>query len=84
MYVKSEEYEADNITITVAMEWNQQARVCTVFNVSVLPPAPIVLNESTSLDLVLEYNTEYNLTVEVVISCGSSTIGFIPLKYGEA
>ena len=41
-------------------------------------------NESTSLKLVLEYNTEYNVSIEVFISCGFSTVVFTTLNYGEA
>ena len=48
------------------------------------PPALMMFNESTSLKVVLEYNTEYNVSIEVVISCGSSTAGFATLNYGEA
>ena len=75
----SEEYEADNVTVTVTVEWTQQA--AEMYNVIVSPPALIMF---TSLKLVLEYNTEYNASIEVVISCGFSTAGFTTLNYGEA
>ena len=77
-----EEYEADNVTVTITVEWTQQA--AEIYNVIVSPPALMMFNESTSLKLVLEYNTEYNVSIEVVISCGSSTAGFTTLNYGEA
>ena len=79
----SEEYEADNVTVTVTVEWTQQA--AEMYNVIVSPPVLVMFsNESTSLKLVLEYNTEYNVSIEVFISCGFSTVVFTTLNYGEA
>ena len=77
----SEEYEADNITVTIIVEWTQQA--AEMYNVIVSPPVLMMFNESTSLKLVLEYSTEYNVSIEVVSLCGSSTAGFTTLNYGE-
>ena len=65
--------------ITVTVEWTQQA--AEMYNVIVSPPALMMFN---SLKLVLEYNTEYNVSIEAVISCGFSTVGFTTLNYGEA
>jgi hypothetical protein len=64
------------------VEWIQQ--VGAVYNSSVLPPAPLLFVGGSSLQLVLEYNTEYNLSVIVdVASCGVNTETFIALSYGE-
>jgi hypothetical protein len=75
-----EEYSVHNITVTV--EWIQQ--VGAVYTSSVLPPAPLMFNGSSSVQLVLEYNTVYNLSVIMAVaSCGVSTETFIVLHYGE-
>jgi hypothetical protein len=76
-----EEYSANNVTVTV--EWIQQ--VGAVYNSSVLPPAPLEFIESSIVQLVLEYNTAYNLSVTMdVAPCDVSTETFIALNYGEA
>jgi hypothetical protein len=75
-----EEYSAINVTVVV--EWIQQ--VGAVYNFSVLPTAPLMFIGSSSLQLVLEYNTVYNLSVVMdVASCDVSTETFIVLNYGE-
>jgi hypothetical protein len=75
-----EEYSANNVTVTV--EWIQQ--VGAVYNFSVLPPAPLIFISSSSVQLVLEYNTVYILSVVIAVaSCGVSTETFIALSYGE-
>jgi hypothetical protein len=75
-----EEYSANNVTVTVV--WIQQ--VGAVYNSSVLPPAPLMFVGGSSLQLVLEYNTVYNLSVIMDIApCGVSTETFIALSYGE-
>jgi hypothetical protein len=66
------------------VEWIQQ--VGAVYNSSVLlPPAPLQFNGSSSVQLVLEYNTVYNLSVIMAVApCDVSTETFIALGYGEA
>jgi hypothetical protein len=65
------------------VEWIQQ--VGAVYNSSVLPPAPLEFIGSSSVQLVLEYNTAYNLSVRMAVaSCGVNTETFIALNYGEA
>ena len=78
----SEEYSADNIIVTV--EWIQQ--VGAVYNSSsILPQAPLMFNGSSSVQLVLQYNTEYNLSVMAIIApCGVNATGFVTLNYGES
>ena len=74
------EYSADNVTVTV--EWTQQ--VYTTYDVTVVPPVPIVFTESTSCQLTISYNTEYNLTVEAAAPCRPNTTALLRLNYGEA
>ena len=77
--VISEEYSADNVTVTV--EWTQQ--LYTTYNVTVVPPVPIVFTGSTSCQLTIPYNTDYNLTVEAAAPCRPNTPALIRLNYGE-
>ena len=65
-------------------QWSGLNKHAEMYNVIVSPPALMMFNESTNLKLVLEYNTEYNVSIEVIISCGSSTAGFTTLSYSEA
>ena len=66
------------------MEWIpvQQAEVMYFTRISPLVPV-IMLAESTSRQLTISYNTEYNLSVEVVIPCRPNATAFITLYYGE-
>ena len=49
MRVISEEYEVDNVTVTVHVEWPQQAHVqagVILYNISVSPQVPVFYNGS--------------------------------------
>ena len=80
----SEEYSADNITVTV--EWAKL--LDATYNTQVSSLVPITyyyyINESTSLQLLLQYNIEYNLSVVAVAPCGDNATAVITLHYGEA
>jgi hypothetical protein len=75
----SEEYRADNVTVTVL--WAPIDNI--TFTTQVTPLAPIMTTESTSRQLVISYNTEYNLSVTAATPCGNF-IASITLSYGEA
>lgn len=77
----------DNITVTV--KWIQQLGLVYNASVTVAPlQAPLMFNGSgsSSVQLVFEYNTVYNLSVEIAVaSCGANyTETFIALNYREA
>ena len=74
-----EEFSVNNVTVTV--EWTQQ--VGAVYNTTVSPPVlvPVIFNGGSNLQLLLEYNTEYSLSVIVVTPCGNVTT-FTTLNYG--
>ena len=76
--VISEEYGVENVTVTV--EWPQQVSVTYTARLS--PLAPTLSTGSNSRQLILSYNTEYNLSVVAVTPCGNAT-AFIRLDYGE-
>ena len=84
LHVISEEYEVDNVTVTLQWTHNQQLPEGDIlsYTASVSPPVPLIFN-GTSLELALEYNTEYNLSVEADIRCGPNATDFISLNYGE-
>ena len=63
--VTSEEYRANNVTVTV--EWDQQ--VGAIYYVRVLPLVPFPGNQ-----LVLQYNTQYNLSVVASTPCTNSCL----------
>ena len=75
------------------MEWTQQAHAGdkVLYNVSVSPQLPVinngsnVFNGSTTVMLTLEYDLEYNLTIETRVhsDCESSATASITLYYGE-
>ena len=75
------EYKADNITVIV--EWTQQ--VAATYTVSVIPLALINFTGSTSRQLTISYNTEYNFSVEATVTapCRVTATAFIILHYGE-
>ena len=91
MCIILEEYEVDNVTVTV--EWTQQVQAGDIasYNVIVSPQVPVinngsnVFNGSTTVMLTLEYDLEYNLTIEIRVhsACESSATASITLYYGE-
>ena len=77
--IVSEEYSADNVTVTV--EWTQF--VYAIYNAIVVPTVPILFIGSTSCRLTIPYNTEYNLTVEAAALCRPNATAFRRFYYGE-
>ena len=75
----SQEYKDDNVTVTV--EWIQH--VYTVNEVTVVPLVPLMSTGSTSRQLTIQYNTEYNLSLEATAPCRPNAITFIILNYGK-
>ena len=84
--VTSEEFGAENVTVTV--KWAQQAGA--VYHVRVVPPVPSVSTAGpgiiTSYQLTISYNSEYNVSVDsevIISSCGFNVTAFMRLYYGE-
>ena len=76
----SERFGVDNITVTV--EWVQKLSVNYITKVS--PLALSILARNTSRQLVLRYNTEYNLSVVAVSPCTNFTAFVtVTLNYGK-
>ena len=74
------DYSADNITVSV--EWNQLSHA--KYNIIVVPLVPMVFVGNTSRQLIIQYNTEYNLTIEAVAPCRMPLLSedFIMVRYG--
>ena len=81
--IQSEEYEADNVTITVTVVWAQQTAVHVRYSASVVPWAPLMPNGSASYQLTILYNTDYNFSVVATTPCRPNATMFIILNYGE-
>ena len=79
-----EYYAVENVTVTV--EWAEE--VGALYSARISPMDQVlIINESTlslSVQLVLEYNTEYNLSVAAISPCGANATASITLHYGEA
>ena len=78
----SEEYQADNVTVTIM--WAPAELMDDItFSTKVSPLVPIIPTGSTSRQLIILYNAEYNLSVVAVTPCGNVTTS-VTLNYGEA
>ena len=60
-------YEADNVL--VMLDWAPEDGVS--YSVTTIPPVAVVFNASTSVQLVLHYNTQYNVSILATL-CGQS------------
>ena len=78
----SEEYQAKNVTVTVMWAPAELMNGIT-FSTKVSPSVSIILTGSTSRQLMISYNTEYNLSVVAITPCGNA-IASVTLNYGEA
>ena len=81
MRILEEHYEADNVTVTV--EWDQLGHVTYGYSARVTPLAPLMFTGSTSVQLILQYNTEYNLSIVAATPCRETVIVAITLNCGE-
>ena len=79
MVSTSEEYRADNITVLV--EWTHQGGES--YNVTTVPMVPMIYTGRTSVQLLVSYNTEYNVSLEAATVCQRVAVSHIQLFYGE-
>ena len=79
----SEHFRVDNITVTV--EWTKELSI--VYTTKVSPLAlvlPILTRNTAGGQLILQYNTEYNLSVMAVSQCTNVTAFVtVTLNYGK-
>ena len=79
MNISEEQYEVDNVMVTV--KWAQQVGITYAIEVS--PWVPLIFNGSTSLQLTISYNTDFNLSVEAIAPCRDIITVSIRLQYGK-
>ena len=75
-------YEADNILLM--LDWTPEEGVS--YNIVTIPPVAVVYNASTSAQLTLHYNTQYNVSILATL-CGQSITTIAvdhDLKFGES
>ena len=77
--VISEEFGADNVTVTV--EWTQVEGV--TYQIIIVPQTLITSIGESSIQLILLYNTNYNLSVESTLPCQHQAQSHVLLFYGE-
>ena len=63
------------------MEWTPQEGV--TYNTSVSPLTSITVTGSSSHQLTVSYNTDYNVSVEAAPPCRPNPTAVITLNYGE-
>ena len=71
--------EADNVL--VMLDWAPVDGVS--YNVTTCPSVPVVFNENTIIQLMLHYNTQYNVSILVSL-CGQSLTVNRDLNFGES
>lgn len=74
----SEHLEANNITVNV--EWSTEHGVIYILNIE--PEVAFNYTERHSAQLVVPYNTKYNVSV-IASLCGYNRTTFSLLNYGE-
>ena len=75
-YLLLEEFGSDNVT--VALELTAERGV-----ISIEPQVTIFYLGPTSIQLIISYNTLYNVSA-VATQCGQNSSHFIELHYGES
>ena len=66
----------------VTVEWTLQEGV--TYTTSVSPLTSVIVTGSSSRQLTILYNTDYNLSVEAAPPCRPNPTAVITLNYGEA
>ena len=79
MVSTSEEFGADNVTVTV--EWTQEEGA--MYRIIIVPQEPMTFTGDSSIQLTLLYNTNYRVSVEAALPCQHQAHGHIMLFYGE-
>lgn len=86
MSISEVHYGADNVTVTVNWSQTEPAQQVHVLYSSTVVPSDVsvITTGSTSRQLTIPYNTEYNLSVEAIVPCRPNATASIKLNYGEA
>ena len=76
--ITSEEFGSDNVTITV--EWTLEEGA--TYQIIVVPQISINFTGGSSIQLILPYNINYNLSLETALPC-HQTHSYVRLFYGK-
>jgi hypothetical protein len=79
----SEEYMADSVKVTVMWTQAQQLHCQVTYFPEVAPFVPIIFTGSTSRQLIIQYNVNYNLSITAATPCRPNATTTRILKYGE-
>lgn len=79
MVSTSEEFGADNVTVTV--EWTQEEGA--IYRIIIVPQEPMTFTGDSSIQLTLLYNINYSVSVAAALPCQYQAHGHIMLFYGE-
>ena len=76
--VESEEFHDENVTIV--LNWAQGDN--EFYNASIVPSVPMLHTGSTTVQLTLQYNTHYSVSI-VAFLCEYNTTDVVDLHYGK-
>lgn len=76
--VKSEEFHGENVTIV--LNWAQENN--EFYDASIIPSVPMLRTGGTTIELTLQYNTRYSVSI-VAFLCEYNTTDVIDLHYGK-
>ena len=77
--ITEEHYQNDGIT--VHLEWIHEDGMIPI--VAIMPEAPLVSMGSASVQMLLHYNTLYNMSITIVDTiCGQNHTSITELHYG--
>ena len=77
--VESEQFQSENVTII--LNWAQGDN--DLYNIRVNPYLPIHFIGSTTAELILLYNVQYNVSI-IAFLCEYNTTDVIELLYGKS
>ena len=78
--VESEQFFSEYVFVTITLELSRESTLYSL-GIDVFPPVEI-FNGSTRVDLMLSYNTPYNVSVVATHPCGRMFVAtFVELFY---
>ena len=70
--LRSEQFSSRNVT--VVLDWTQENEIVLYsYNIHVVPDVEVIFSGSTRAQLILSYNTQYNVSVIATHLCGSTS-----------
>ena len=75
---ESEQFQDENVTIT--LNWAQGDN--EFYNASIIPHVPIFHIGNTAIQMMLQYNTQYSVSI-IAFLCEYNTTNVVELHYGK-